>query len=173
MLEPSNDYFGKIVNAELQEWDNGTVSAVVICRPDGGVETVRWSGAFSDTVIQSGRNKGRTWGEITAETLGSFGLTDFNRIAELIGQPVAFGVKHREDENGKVWADANFIRPGGNRRPASAAGLASINRFRGVAMAAAQKAPKPAASNAGAAQRSKPMREMGDDDYDRENDPFR
>lgn len=168
MLEPSNDYFGKIVNAELQEWDDGTVSAVVICRPDGSAESARWSGAFTTREIKNGRNAGRTWGEVTAETLGSFGLTDFNRIGDLIGQPVSFGVKHREDDKGKVWADVNFIRPGGNRRPASAAGLASINQFRGAAMAAATKLPK-----------SKPnspsSREPGDDyeeQYDPDNDPF-
>ena len=159
MLAVSNDYFGKIVNAELQEWDDGTVSAVVICRPDGSAETARWSGGFSDKEIEKGTNKGRTWGELTAETLGSFGCTDFTKIGELIGQPVCFGVKHEQDTKDpeKIWANVNFIRPGGNRRPASAAGIASIARFRGVAMAAAAKAPKPRlVRSARSARNSKP-----------------
>lgn len=167
MLDISNDYFGKIVNAELQEWDDGTVSAVVICRPEGSAETARWSGSFSDKEVEKGQNKGRTWGELTAETLGSFGVVDFTKIGQLIGQPVCFGVKHRVDDKGKTWADVNFIRPGGNRRPASAAGIASINRFRGVAIEAAKKAPKPVSGNAGATPSGpKPQREPGDDSYD-------
>lgn len=168
MLAISNDYFGKIVNAELQEWDDGTVSAVVICRPDGSSETARWSGSFSDKEITKGTNAGRTWGELTAETLGSFGCTDFTKIAELIGQTVCFGVKHRTDDKEKTWADVSFIRPGGNRRPASAAGIAGIAKFRGVALAAAAKAPKPA----GASKPSQPKRESGEDNYD-DDDMFR
>lgn len=170
MLAISNDYFGKIVNAELQEWDDGSVSAVVICRPDGSAETARWSGSFTDKRIEKGTNQGRTWGELTAETLGSFGVTDFTKVGQLIGQPVCFGVKHRVDDNNKTWADVSFIRPGGNRRPASVAGIASINRFRGAAIEAAKKSPRPVTAGSTASE-PKPMRESGDDSYD--DDMFR
>lgn len=158
MLAISNDYIGKIVNAELQEVD-GKVSAVVIVRPDGDTQTARWFGSFSDTVIQKGDNAGKVVGEMTATTLGKFGCVDFAKISAIIGMPVAFGVKHRTDDKGKVWADVNFIRPPGSGKPATPAGLAGLNRFRGAAIAAAKNAPKPPAQQ-------RPMREAGDDSYD-------
>ncbi len=143
MLPVSNDYIGKIVNAEIQE-NNGKVSAIVICRPEGSLETVKWFGSFSETVVSGGFNEGKMVGAITAETLGAFGVTDFAKIGEIIGRDVAFGVKHKasDDGSGKVFANCNFIRPPGSQRPATASGLASIARFRGAAVAAAKNAPK-------------------------------
>lgn len=166
MLAISNDYIGKIVNAEIEERD-GKLSAVVIVRPDGDAQTARWFGSFSDTVISKGDNTGKVIGELTAATLGKFGCVDFGKINALIGMPVAFGVKHRTDDKGKVWADVNFIRPPGSSKPASSAGLASLARFRGAAIDAAKNAPRPAIA-------SKPAREPGDDydDYDNGVDPF-
>ena len=164
MLSIGNDYIGKIVNAELEERD-GKLSAVIIVRPDGDTQTARWFGSFSDTVIQKGDNAGKVVGEMTAATLGKFGVTDFAKIGQIVGQPVAFGVKHREDDKGKVWADVNFIRPPGSNKPATAAGLASLSKFRGAAISAAKNAPKPSAQ-------PKPMRESGDDGYDALDDQF-
>lgn len=166
MLPISNDYIGEIINAELQE-NNGKVAAIVVVRPGGSAETARWFGSFSETVISSGHNEGKMVGEVTAETLGRFGCSDFAKIGEIVGQKVAFGVKHKPGENGKVFVECNFIRPPGSNNPATAAGIASINRFRGAAIEAAKKAPKPAAKPA-------PMREMGDDGYQGsgEADPF-
>jgi hypothetical protein len=165
MLPVSNDYVGEIVSADLQE-NNGKIAAIVIVRPDGSAETARWFGSFSETVISAGHNEGRMVGDVTAETLGRFGCTDFAKIAELVGKKVAFGVKHKPGENGKVFVECNFIRPPGAANPASAAGIASINRFRGAAIEAAKKAPKPAAKP--------PMREPGEDNYDAHigDDPF-
>lgn len=160
MLPVSNEYVGEIVHAELQERE-GKVAAVIVARPSGSTETARWFGSFSEKVISAGFNEGRVVGDVTAETLGKFGCTDFAKIGELVGQKVAFGVKHKPGENGKVFVECNFIRPPGSNNPATAAGIASINRFRGAAIEAAKKAPKPTA---------KPMREMGDD-HD-EMDPF-
>jgi hypothetical protein len=171
MLEVSNDYIGKIVNAELQERD-GKLSAVIIVRPDGSPHTARWFGSFSETVIGGqGRNAGKIVGEVTAATLGEFGLTDFGKIESLIGQPVAFGVKHNPGENGKIWVECNFIRPPRPKNPATSAGLASINRFRGAAIEAARKVPKPSAP-AGGSQQSR-GREPGDDDAPYDDDMFR
>lgn len=165
MLAISNDYIGKIVNAELQE-NEGKLSAVVIVRPDGDTQTARWFGSFSDTVISKGDNAGKVVGELTAATLGKFGCVDFAKIGALIGMPVAFGVKHRTDDKGKVWADVNFIRPPGSGKPATSAGLASLAKFRGAAIDAAKNAPKPPAVS------KPPMRELGDDSYDNEFDPL-
>jgi hypothetical protein len=167
MLPVSNEYIGEIVNAELQE-NNGKVAAVIIARPNGSPETARWFGSFSETVISGGRNEGRVVGEVTAETLGAFGCTDFTKIGQLVGQKCAFGVKHKPGENGKVFVECNFIRPPRAANPATPAGIASINRFRGAAIEAARKAPKPSTQ-------SKPMREPGEDNYDQldnESDPF-
>lgn len=158
MLAVSNDYIGEIVNAELTE-NNGKIAAIVLVRPSGGTETARWFGSFSETVISSGFNEGRMVGEITAETLGKFGCTDFAKIGDLVGQKVAFGVKHKPGENGKVFVECNFIRPPGSQNPASASGIASINRFRGAAIEAAKKAPKPTA-------KPQTMREPGEDEHD-------
>ncbi len=163
MLSVSNDYIGEIVHAELQE-NNGKVAAIIVCRPNGGTDTARWFGSFSEKVISAGFNEGRVVGEVTAETLGKFGCVDFVKIGELVGQKVAFGVKHKPGENGKVFVECNFIRPPGSANPATAAGIASINRFKGAAIEAAKKAPKPAPKPA-------PTREMGDDSFD-EVDPF-
>jgi len=78
-------------------------------------------------------------------------------------------VKHKPGENGKVWVECNFIRPPRANNPATAAGLAGISRFRGAAIEAAKKAPKPMTQA-----QSKPARESGDDEeppYD--DDMFR
>src|SRR5688500_6345544 len=104
MLPVSNDYFGEIVTAELQE-NNGKIAAVIVVRPGGSVEAARWFGSFSETVISSGFNEGRVVGEITTETLGKFGCTDFAKIGDIVGQKVAFGVKHKPGENGKVFVE--------------------------------------------------------------------
>lgn len=159
MLPVSNDYIGEIVSAELTE-NNGKVAAVVIVRPDGSPETARWFGSFSDTMIQNGRNEGKIVGEVTAATLGEFGCTDFSKIGELKGSRVAFGVKHKPGENGKVWVEANFIHPPRVAKPVTSAGLAGINRFKGAAIEAARSAPK--------RQQQPPtrMREPGDDGND-------
>ena len=170
MLPISNDYLGEIVNAELQEND-GKVAAIVLCRPDGSPEVARWFGSFSETVIQNGRNAGKMVGECTAATLGEFGCTDFSRIEMLIGQKVSFGIKHTQgrDDPNKTFVEVNFIHPPRAKKPATAAGLAGINKFRGAAIEAAKgakaPAPRPAARPA--------QREMGDDSYDNETDPFR
>jgi hypothetical protein len=147
MLEISNDYIGVIVSAELTE-NNGKVGAIVVVRPDGSPQTARWYGSFSDTVIGGqGRNAGKMVGEVTAETLGSFGCSDFSKIGDVLpGQRVAFGVKHKPDKDDpeKMWAEVNFIRPPRVAKPVTSAGLAGINRFKGAALEAARSAPKPA-----------------------------
>src|SRR6187399_11088 len=145
MLSVSNDYIGEIVNAELIEND-GKVGVVVICRPNGSNETARWYGSFSETVIQQGDNAGKMVGELTAATLGEFGCTDFAKVEMLIGQKVAFGVKHKPGKNdpSKTFAEVNFIRPPRAKNPATAAGIAGIAKFRGAAIEAARNAPKPA-----------------------------
>lgn len=172
MLQVSNDYIGVIVNAEIQEI-NGKLSAIVIVRPDGSPETARWFGSFSDTVISGeGRNAGKMVGEVTAATLGEFGCTDFAKIGQIIGQNVAFGVKHKPGENGKVWVECNFIRPPRANNPATASGLAGINRFRGAAIEAAKKAPKPVAP-AQAKQQTKSREPGEDDEPPYEDDMFR
>jgi hypothetical protein len=146
MLDVSNDYIGVIVSAELTE-NNGKVGAIVVVRPDGSSQTARWYGSFSDTVIGGqGRNAGKMVGEVTAETLGSFGCSDFSKIGDILpGQRVAFGVKHKPDPQNpeKVWAEVNFIRPPRAAKPVTSAGLAGINRFKGAAIEAARSAPKP------------------------------
>jgi hypothetical protein len=168
MLQESNDYIGTIAAADLQEVD-GKLSAFVVCRPDGSNETARWFGSFSETVIKTGRNEGKMVGEMTAETLGQFGCTDFAKIAQLIGQRVAFGVKHKPSEKdpNKIFVECNFIRPPRAANPASAAGVASLSKFRAAAMAAAKNAPKPAAPPTR-------ERESGEDNYDDHigDDPF-
>lgn len=168
MLAVSNDYIGKIVNAEIQE-SEGKLSAVIIVQPNGSTETARWFGSFSETVISTGDNAGKVVGDMTAATLGEFGCTDFSKIGQLIGAPVAFGVKHKPDKKdpAKMWANVNFIRPPGSGKPASAAGLAGLSKFRGAALAAAKNAPKPVAA-------PKNAREPGDDydDFDNGVDPF-
>ena len=165
MLAVSNDYIGEIVDANLQESDDGKMGAVVLVRPDNAQEVGRWFGSFSETVIDptsKSRNAGRMVGEVTAETLGEFGCTDFSRIDALIGMKCKFGVKHTQDKKDpeKIWVEVNFIRPL-RAKPASASGLASINKFRGAALAAAKGAPKPPAKpSTGNGGR---QREMGDD----------
>jgi hypothetical protein len=171
MLNVSNDYIGEIVNAELVE-NEGKVGAVVICRPDGSTETARWYGSFSETVITQGDNAGKMVGELTAATLGEFGCTDFSKIEVIIGKKVAFGIKHKPGikDPSKTFAEVNFIRPPRAKNPATSAGIASINKFRGAAVEAAKRAPQaPAASRPA----PRPQREMGDDSYDDEHDPFR
>ena len=185
MLPVSNDYLGEIVMAELQE-SNGKMGAVVLCRPAGLQEVGRWFGSFSETVISresKSKNAGRMVGEVTAETLGEFGCTDFAKIDVLIGQRVKFGIKHvpdREDPE-KIWCEVNFIHPL-RSKPASAAGLAGINRFRGAAIEAAKKAGAPPPKAGGQQQRAPQGQqqrqrsdadESGYDSYDNEADPFR
>lgn len=162
MLQVSNDYIGVIVSAELTE-NNGKVGAIVIVRPDGSPETCRWYGSFSETIIGGqSRNSGKAVGEVTAATLGEFGCSDFSKIGEVLpGQRVAFGVKHKPDQNDpdKIWAEVNFIRPPRAAKPVTSAGLAGINRFKGAAIEAARNAPKPA---------PKPQEQRGggaDDDF--------
>lgn len=146
MLAISNDYIGVIISAELTE-NNGKVGAVVVVRPDGSPETARWYGSFSETVITGqGRNAGKMVGEVTAETLGEFGCSDFSKIGSILpGQRVAFGVKHKPGltDPSKTFAEVNFIHPPRAAKPVTSAGLAGINRFKGVAIEAARKAPKP------------------------------
>lgn len=143
MLPVSNDYQGEIVSASLAE-DQGRLAAVVYVRPDGSAETARWRGTFDETVIRNGTNEGRQWGEITAECLGEFGITDFARIADMKGMKCSFGIKHNpgKDKEGKpkIWVEVNFIHPLRNAKPVSSQGLASLNRFKGAAIAAARKA---------------------------------
>ncbi len=96
-------------------------------------------------------------GEVTAETLGSFGCQDFAKIGDILpGQRVAFGVKHKPDEKdpSKVWAEVNFIRPPRVAKPVTSAGLAGINRFKGAAIEAARNAPKPTAKQSNQQQKS-------------------
>jgi hypothetical protein len=168
MLNESNDYIGTIAAADLQEID-GKLSAFVVCKPDGSAETARWFGSFSDTVISKGRNEGKMVGEMTAETLGQFGCTDFSKIGQIVGQRVAFGVRHKQSEKDptKTFVECSFIRPPRAANPASAAGVASLSKFRAAAMAAAKNAPKPAAA-------PPKEREPGDDSYDDHvgEDPF-
>jgi len=141
MLNVSNDYVGEIVSAELTE-NNGKVAAIVVVRPDGSPETARWYGSFSETEISSGYSKGKIVGELTAATIGEFGCVDFSKIGELKGMRVAFGVKHKPGENGKIWVEANFIHPPRVAKPVTSSGLAGINRFKGAAIEAARSAPK-------------------------------
>lgn len=175
MLAISNDYVGEIANAELIE-NEGKVGAVVMCRPDGSSESARWYGSFSDTVISQGDNAGKAVGEVTAAILGEFGLTDFTKIGSIIGMRVAFGVKHKPGikDPSKMFAEVNFIRPPRAKNPATSAGIASINKFRGAAIEAAKKAPKQEAP-ARPAPPPRQQREMGDDGYDDldgQHDPF-
>lgn len=168
MLPISNDYIGEIVSAELTE-NEGKVGAVVLCRPDGSPEVVRWYGSFSDVVFTMGDDAGKMCGEVTAAALGAFGCTDFSKIEMLVGQKVAFGVKHKpgHKDASKLFAEVNFIRPPRAKKPATSAGLAGIMKFRGAAVEAAKGAKLPA-------QKTAPrQREMGDDSYDQEHDPFR
>jgi hypothetical protein len=174
MLPVSNDYVGEIVNAELTEND-GKVGAVVLCRPDGSPEVVRWYGSFSETVIQSGDNAGKMVGETTAATLGLFGCTDFSKIDMLIGKKVAFGVKHKPGikDASKIFAEVSWIRPPRAKNPATSAGIASINKFRGAAIEAAKNAPKqPPPAARPAANASRQQREPGDDGYSDFDDQF-
>lgn len=166
MLAVSNDYIGEIINAELIEND-GKVGAVVICRPNGSTESARWYGSFSETVIREGDNAGRMVGEMTAATLGEFGCTDFSKIEMLIGQKVAFGVKHKPGikDPSKTFAEVGWIRPPRAKNPATAAGIAGIAKFRGAAIEAAKNAPKLAAAPR-PTPASRPQREAGDDSYD-------
>ena len=164
MLPVGNSYIGEIVNAELSE-DKAQVVAIVFVRPDGSPETARWRGTFSDTQIRSGKNEGRSWGEVTAETLGEFGITDFSRIAELKGKKCSFGIKHNPGDDGKIWVEVNFIAPPRAAKPVTSAGLAGLAKFKGAALEAAKKA--------GVTRQAAPMREPGDDGYDAEHDPFR
>lgn len=175
MLAISNDYIGEIINAELVEND-GKVGAVVLCRPSGSTESARWYGSFSETVIQNGDNAGKMVGECTAATLGEFGCTDFSKIEMLIGQKVAFGVKHKPGikDPTKTFAEVGWIRPPRAKNPATSAGIASINKFRGAAVEAAKKAPKPAPA-ATRTSASSQQREPGDDgysDFDDRYDPL-
>lgn len=174
MLQPSNDYIGVIVSAELTESEKGNVGAIVIVRPEGSAETCRWYGSFSDTVITKGDNAGRSVGEMTAETIGKFGCSDFSKIGEVLkGQPVAFGVKHRPDKDdpAKIWAEVNFIRPPRVARPVTSAGLAGINRFKGAAIEAARKAPQ--AARPAQSQRATAPVDTSYDEYDsRGDEPF-
>lgn len=151
MLAVSNDYIGVIVSAELTE-NNGKVGAIVVVRPDGSGETARWYGSFSETVISGqGRNAGKMVGEVTAETLGEFGCSDFSKIGSILpGQRVAFGVKHKPGTTDptKTFVEVNFIHPPRAAKPVTSAGLAGINRFKGAAIEAARKAPKPASKPA-------------------------
>jgi hypothetical protein len=173
MLAQSNDYIGVIVSAELTE-NNGKVGAIVYVRPDGSAESARWYGSFSETIMGGqSRNAGKMVGEVTAETLGEFGCTDFSKIGSILpGQRVAFGVKHKPDEKdpSKMWAEVNFIRPPRVAKPVTSAGLAGINRFKGAAIEAARKAPKPALN---AQSNNKPPVDSSYDDYDnRGEEPF-
>ncbi len=145
MLPISNEYLGEIVSAELTE-NNGKVGAIVLVRADGSPETARWYGSFSETRIGKGRNEGRLVGEVTAETLGSFGCSEFSKIGELKGMRVAFGIVHKPatDGSGKVWQEVNFIQPPRVAKPVTSSGLAGINRFKGAAIEAARGAPKAA-----------------------------
>ncbi|HVJ13867.1 MAG TPA: hypothetical protein VM686_00440 [Polyangiaceae bacterium] len=167
MLPVSNDYIGEIVSAELTE-NNGKVGAIVVVRPDGSPETARWYGSFSETYISSGRNEGKMVGEVTAATLGEFGCSDFSKIGELKGAKVAFGIKHKPGENGKVWVEANFIHPPRAAKPVTSAGLAGINRFKGAAIEAARSAPKRTAapSNGGGRQPGDDSDDFGPTNYD-------
>ncbi len=142
MLNVSNDYIGEIVSAELSETQPGKVAAIVHVRPDGSPETARWFGSFSDTRISAGRNEGKMVGEVTAATLGEFGCSDFSKIGELKGARVAFGIKHKPGNDGKIWAEVNFIHPPRVAKPVTSSGLAGINRFKGAAIEAARNAPK-------------------------------
>ncbi len=163
MLPISNDYIGEIVSAELTE-NNGKVGAIVVCRPDGMGETARWYGSFSETRISKGDNEGKMVGEVTAATLGEFGCVDFSKIGEIKGSKVAFGVKHKPGDDGKIWAEINFIRPPRKAKPVTSSGLAGINKFKGAAIEAARSAPKrqtaPVANGAGGS---------GNDDFGPEN----
>ena len=141
MLNVSNDYIGEIVSAELTE-NNGKVGAIVVVRPDGSPETARWYGSFSETVISSGRNQGKSVGEVTAATLGEFGCTDFSKIGEIVGSKVAFGIKHKPGDDGKIWVEVNFIGVPRKAKPVTAGGLAGLNRFRAAAIEASKNAPK-------------------------------
>ncbi len=167
MLPVSNDYIGTIVSAELTE-NNGKVGAIVYVRPDGSPETCRWYGSFSETVISNGNNAGRMVGEMTAATLGEFGITDFSKIAEMKGMPVSFGVKHKPGDGGKIWAEVNFIHPPRVAKPVTSSGLAGINRFKGAAIEAARSAPKrpPAPANGGNRQSGAHDDDFGPTDYD-------
>lgn len=144
MLPVSNNYNGEIVSAALTE-DNGRVAAVVYVKSDGSPETARWRGTFDDTVIKAGENAGRSWGELTAETLGQFGITDFTRIGDMKGMRVRFGIKHSPDKNDprKIWQEVNYIATERVLKPVTSQGLASLNRFKGVAIEAARKSGAP------------------------------
>lgn len=141
MLPVSNDYVGEIVSAELTE-NNGKVGAILVVRPDGSPETARWYGSFSETVIGSGRNQGKTVGETTAATLGELGCTDFSKVSELVGAKVAFGIKHKPGDDGKIWVEVNYVAPPRQAKPVTASGLAGLNRFRAAAIEASKNAPK-------------------------------
>lgn len=145
MLAVGNDYVGTIVSAELTESKKGSVGAVIVVRPDGASEVARWYGPFTDTVIKKGPNEGKIVGEMTAETIGKFGCSDFTKIGAIVGQACAFGIKHEQDEKdpSKFWARVSFIRPRRTARPVTSSGLAGINRFKGAAIEAARHAPKP------------------------------
>jgi hypothetical protein len=172
MLPVSNDYQGEIISAVLSE-DQGRISAIVHVRPDGSAETARWRGTFDETEIRNGTNQGRQWGEITAECLGEFGITDFARIGDMKGMKCSFGIKHSpgKDKEGKpkIWVEVNFIHPIRNVKPVTSQGLASLNRFKGAALAAARKtnAPRqqaaPAASNRGDAYEHDDFADYGPD----------
>ncbi len=143
MIEPG-EYRGEILEASMSESKDGKPYALIKARPDGMNESVAWFGSFSDTIIKSGNNTGKRVGDMTAKTIGSFGVDDFSKIESIEGKKCIFGVKHEPDEKngGQLRAKVSYIRPPGNSKPLSAAGAAGLNKFRAAAIEAARSAPK-------------------------------
>lgn len=145
MLE-AGEYRGTIIEATMNESQDGKPYALIKAKADGHPETVSWFGSFSQTVIKSGNNLGRKVGEMTAKTIGSFGCDDFAKIDLIEGKKCIFGVKHEPDERngGQLRAKVSYIRPRGTSRPLTAAVAAGLNQFRAAAIEAARAAPKEA-----------------------------
>lgn len=145
MIQPG-EYKGEIIDASMNESDDGKVYALAKLRPDNMNEAVTWFGSFSDTIISAGFNEGKSVGDVTAATLGSIGWNaDFTSLKTIIGRMVTFGVKHEPDrkKQGEVRAKVSYIKPIGTGKPVSGASARELAaKFKGAAIEAARNAPK-------------------------------
>lgn len=144
----AGEYKGNIIDASMNESERSPY-ALVRVQPTGNPETVSWFGSFSETVIGSGPNQGRTVAAMTIEALAKLGWDgNFEKLDSLVGREVVFGVKNEPDRNNsdQMRVKVSYIRLPGSSKPMQPATAKSLSaKFKGEALAAIKTAKAPPA----------------------------
>jgi len=101
-LKAEGEFSGKVIEASIvdsnfKEDDEYAMQAMVKMETSDGQSAI-WYGSISSKIIQNGGNAGKSWVEITKQTLDHLGVKDLQltKMDSCIGKEVSWVMKEKE-----------------------------------------------------------------------------